>query len=181
MWLTSQLLGAFEPNDLRRLNWVDSSNGNGNQPQPGLPYYYYPYKYKIISGSPGTSCPENYTLLRLAEQYLIRAEAEANMSKLAGAINDLDNIRARAGLDSLPTSLNQASVLAAVQQENRIEFFGELGHRWFDLKRWGIAIPILHSISYKQGIDSTQLRYPIPSIELQDDPNLSQNPGYQQY
>jgi hypothetical protein len=174
MWLTSQLLSAFEPNDLRMLNWVDSSNGGSG------PYYYYPYKYKIRVGNSGNIL-ENYTLLRLAEQYLIRAEAEANLNQLSVAVNDLNTIRTRAGLDSLPVLLSQESILAAVQQEDRIEFFGELGHRWFDLKRWGLAIQTLGNISYKVSIDSTQLLYPIPAIELQDDPNLTQNPGYQQY
>jgi hypothetical protein len=174
MWLTFQLLEAFEPNDLRMLNWVDSSNGN----QIGTPYYYYPYKYKVQTGNPG-DITENYTLLRLAEQYLVRAEAEANLNQLGAAINDLDIIRTRAGLDSLPATLSQDSILAAVRQEDRIEFFGELGHRWFDLKRWGIAVPTLRSISYKLGIDSVQMLYPIPIIEIQDDPNLTQNPGYQ--
>jgi hypothetical protein len=169
-WLTSQLLGAFESNDLRRANWVDSTYFNGT-------YYYYPSKYKVMNGQ-GT-ITENYTLLRLAEQYLIRAEAEMNLGQLGPAIDDLNTIRARAQLDSLPSSLTQAQVLAAVQQEWRIEFFAEWGHRWLDLKRWGIAIQTLDTISYKVGnIDSTQLLYPIPMSDIQTDPNLKQNPGY---
>ncbi|HEV3250558.1 MAG TPA: RagB/SusD family nutrient uptake outer membrane protein [Puia sp.] len=175
MWVTSQLLGAFEPNDLRRLNWLDSA-GLG---QPGGPYYY-PYKYKVQTGNPPPIL-ENITLLRFAEQYLIRAEAEANLNHLGAAINDLNTIRTRAGLDSIRLPISQDSVLARVRQENRIEFFAELGHRWLDLKRWGLAIDTLRNISYKRGIDSTQLLYPIPTIELQDDPNLTQNPGYQSY
>jgi hypothetical protein len=168
-WLTTQLLSAFEPDDLRRINWVDSNVNNGVT-------YYYPYKYKVNVG-PG-SIAENYTMLRFSEQYLIRAEAEANLSQLGPAINDLNTIRSRAGLDSLPASLSQSQVLSAIQQENRIEFFAEWGHRWFDLKRWGIAIQTMDTISYKRSIDSTQLLYPIPLIEIQNDPNLTQNPGY---
>jgi hypothetical protein len=174
-WLTSQLLSAFEPNDLRRLNWLDSSTINGST------FYYYPYKYKINVGSPG-NIVENYTLLRFAEQYLIRAEAQANGagSGISGAIADLDTIRTRAGLPNYSGSINQASVLSAIQHENRIEFFAEWGHRWCDIKRWGVALQTLDTIYYKRGIDSTQLLYPIPLSEIQDDPNLTQNPGYQQ-
>jgi len=173
MWLTSQLLNAFEVNDLRKLNWLDSA-GVGQQGGP----YYYPFKYKIQTGTPPPNL-ENLTLLRFAEQYLIRAEAEGNLNQLGAAIDDLNTIRTRAGLDSIRPPISQDSVLARVRQENRIEFFGELGHRWFDLKRWGMAIDTLRNISYKRGIDSTQLLYPIPTIELQNDPNLTQNPGYQ--
>jgi hypothetical protein len=170
-WLTSQLLGAFENGDLRRLYWVDSTTYRGT-------VYYYPFKYQIFSGSQG-NVTEYYTLLRFAEQYLIRAEAEANLNQLGGAINDIDAIRSRAMLPNLPDSLNQAQVLAAIQHEDRIEFFAEWGHRWLDLKRWGMAISILDTISYKNGnIGATQLLYPIPLIEIQDDPNLTENPGY---
>jgi hypothetical protein len=168
-WLTFQLFGAFEPNDLRWSTWVDSTNANG-------PYQYYPLKYTVQSGN---AAKENYMVLRLAEQYLIRGEAKAYLNQLGAAINDLNSIRTRAGLDSLLPTLTQPQVLAAVQQEDRIEFFAEWGHRWFDLKRWGIALQTLDTIPYKIGnIDSTQLLYPIPTTEIQTDPNLSQNRGY---
>jgi starch-binding outer membrane protein, SusD/RagB family len=172
-WLTSQLLGAFEANDLRRADWLDSNT-------LGSVVYYYPYKYKIETG---TSYPatENYMVLRLAEQYLIRAEAEANGAGGGpmAAIQDLDTIRQRAGLLGLSPSLSGDSLTSAVQQEWRIEYFAEWGHRWLDLKRWHIAIGTLDTIPYKVGkIDSTQLLYPIPISEMQTDPNLTQNPGY---
>jgi len=169
-WLTSQLLTAFEPNDLRRQNWVDSSDYSGA-------YYYYPFKYKVMAG---TSWPasENYTLLRFAEQYLIRAEAEANLGDSTDAINDLNIIRNRAGLSNYADAIN-GPLMQAIQHEDRIEFFAEWGHRWLDLRRWGIALQTLDTISYKRGnIDSTQLLYPIPFGEIQDDPNLTQNSGY---
>jgi starch-binding outer membrane protein, SusD/RagB family len=164
------LLAAFEPNDLRRANWVDSTDLSGI-------HYYYPCKYKVKVGS-GYPSPENYTLLRLAEQYLIRAEAEADMGQPAAAISDLNIIRSRAGLPNL-SGLTGSLLQVAIEQEWRIEFFAEWGHRWLDLKRWGIAIQTLDTIPYKMGnIDSTQLLYPIPMSEIQTDPNLSQNPGY---
>ncbi len=171
-WLSSQLLNAFQAGDLRWSNWVDSSHNGGK-------WYYYPYKYKIRQLSPGSVSPENYTLLRFAEQYLIRAEAEANLNQLGNAIDDVNAIRNRAGLSSFSQSLNQSQILDSIQQEYRIEFFGEWGHRWLDLKRWGIAIQTLETIPYKKpNIDSTQLLYPIPISETQTDPNLTQNPGY---
>jgi hypothetical protein len=171
-WLTAQLINSFEAGDLRWSNWVGSHLFRGN-------WYYYPYKYKIAYGSPGTASPENYTLLRFAEQYLIRAEAEANLNELGNAINDVNIIRTRAGLDSLPSSLTQPQILDSIQHEYQIEFFMEWGHRWLDIRRWGIAIQTLDTISYKKpNIDSTQLLYPIPLPEIQTDPNLTQNPGY---
>ena len=115
-------------------------------------------------------------MLRLAEQYLIRAEAEAEKGQLANAINDINVIRNRAWLGSLPGNLGQTQVLAAIAQENRIEFFAEWGHRWFDLKRTGQANSVLAPI--KPFWESTAQLFPIPYTEIQADPNLIQNPGY---
>ena len=170
-WITPQLFNSFEPSDLRKLDWIDSTDFGGI-------YYYYPFKYKIAVGSAGT-ISENYTLLRLAEQYLIKAEADANLGQFATSVTNLNIIRTRAGLNELAASLSQPQLLSAIQHENQVEFFAELGHRWMDLRRWGIALQTLDTIYYKMGnIDSTQLLYPIPISELQTDPNLRQNPGY---
>jgi hypothetical protein len=119
--------------------------------------------------------------LRYAEQYLIRAEAEAepgSQQNLSQAIADINVIRARAGLAALSDSLSQPQTFTAIQHEKRIEFFAEWGHRWLDLKRWSIAIDTLSQTFYKVGINSTQLLYPIPLEEIYTDPNLKQNPGY---
>lgn len=168
-YLTKQLLAAFEPLDKRRVSWVDSSSLAGK-------YYLYPKKYKIRVGTQNNIL-EYYTLFRLAEQYLIRAEARAHRQKLSDAIADLNIIRKRAGLNELPNTLNQSEVLAAVAQERRIEFFCEEGHRWFDLKRTGQADAVLSFI--KPQWKSTAQLYPVPLAEIQNNPNLKQNPGYQ--
>jgi hypothetical protein len=175
-YLNQQLLNAFEKGDLRRVNWVDSTNYSGE-------YFYYPFKYKIgPQQAYSTTTPfEYYTVLRLAEQYLIRAEAQANGAGGGkdAAITDLNIIRTRAGLPNLSLPMSITQVLAAVLQERRIELFAEFGHRWLDLKRTGEAHSILSSISYKQPwLGDYQLLYPIPLAELQLDPNLTQNPGY---
>jgi hypothetical protein len=166
--LTPQLLDAFEPADGRRTAWVDSTSFNGE-------VLYYPYKYKIRETT-SDNITEYYTILRLAEQYLIRAEARAEQKNLTGAIDDLNMLRIRANLSPLLPSLNQSQVLAAVAQERRIELFAELGHRWFDIKRTKTADQILGPI--KNLWKSTAQLYPIPAVEIQADPNLKQNPGY---
>jgi len=170
-YLTTELLSAFEPNDNRKAFWVDTNTYNGIT-------YYFPYKYKVKTASSSTST-EYYMMLRLGEQYLIRAESEANGAPggTTAAIADLNVIRNRAGLAPLPSSLDQEQVIAAVAQERRIELFAEWGHRWFDLKRTKMATTIL---SKEKGfnVSNNDLVYPIPLGELQDDPFLKQNPGY---
>lgn len=168
--LTDELLAAFESTDKRFSAWVDTTNYQGT-------LYYYPYKYKIRQGTPGGGADEYYMVLRLAEQYLIRAEARAQQNNLAGAISDLNVIRERAGLIDVPSSLDQTGVMNALEQERRIELFAEWGNRWFDLKRTGRADAILQPQKGSNWQSSDQL-YPIPQAEIKLDPSLTQNPGY---
>jgi hypothetical protein len=173
-YLSDSLIAAFEPNDLRYSNWIDSTNYNGT-------YYYFPYKYNVGPDqvSYGTPAPQYYMVLRLGEQYLIRAECELNGQGggLSSAIQDLDTIRGRAGLPALG-SVNNSQTLTALIQERRIELFAEWGHRWFDLKRLGIAASTLSSIK-GLAVTNDALLFPIPVSEIVVDNNLTQNPGYQ--
>lgn len=173
-YLSSQLLNSFEHNDLRFANWVDSTLYT-----PTGVEYYFPHKYKIgvQQAIPNGPYTEYYTVLRLAEQYLIRAEARAMQNDIGGAIEDLNSIRLRSGLSGLPSSLSQSEILAEIEQENKIEFFAEWGHRWMDLKRWGKANEELSILKGMTWQPSDQL-YPIPAGEISTDPNLTQNPGY---
>ena len=168
-YLTDQLLASFEPNDKRYGAWVKDITYQSNQ-------YYYPYKYKVRQGTAGNGTTENYMLLRLAEQYLIKAEALAQQNRLDEAIDNLNLIRQRAGLSDLDPSLTQTQVLIAVAQERRIEFFAEWGHRWFDLIRTEQADSVLSPI--KVDWKPTAKLYPIPRAEIILDPALTQNPGY---
>lgn len=179
--ISPQLLNAFEENDMRRSEWVDSTTFIVTAEPAST--FYFPYKYKIggYNQITGATPIEYYIALRLAEQYLIRAEAEAHGSGngTVAAIADLNIIRARAGLPGLPGNLSQPGLLAAVAREWQIEFFCEWGHRWFNLKRTGEAQNILSAIPLKQPWQGdSQLLYPIPIKEIQLDRNLTQNPGY---
>jgi hypothetical protein len=67
-------------------------------------------------------------------------------------------------------------------QERRIELFAEWGNRWLDLKRMGAVDSVMTQVTpLKSGgkpWNSYQQWYPIPSADLQTDPNLTQNTGY---
>jgi hypothetical protein len=170
--LTPKMIAAFEPGDQRWIDWVDSTNYGGQ-------ISYYPFKYKVETASSG-NVPEYYMMLRLGEQYLIRAEAEAHGAGggITAAIADLNVIRQRAQLPPYGGLADSTSVLPAIMHERQIELFAEKGNRWLDLKRWGLATNILGVISYKQPWDPNNLLYPIPIGEIQTDPNLKQNLGY---
>jgi hypothetical protein len=135
--------------------------------------YYIPYKYKqdiVVSGS-----GEYDMVLRLAEQYLIRAEARARQDKISGAISDLNAIRNRAGLTNTP-AIDKESLLLDIEHERQTELFVEWGHRWLDLKRTGRIDEILGL--EKTGWKSSAALFPIPQIELSKNSKLKQNVGY---
>lgn len=172
-YISSQLLNTFEPDDKRKDSWINSRLINGIN-------YHYPFKYKVgrVESVFGGTYSEYNTVFRLAEQYLIRAEARVHQAKLAEAISDLNIIRSRAGLPNYsgPTD-NKDSVMEAIMHENQVEFFAEWGHRWLDLKRWRKIDEVLAPIKGSNWAITDKL-YPIPNSELQTAPNIVQNRGY---
>ncbi len=157
----------FEAGDKRRADWLK-------------PYvtatttFYYPTKYKFRTSTPVT---EYNTVLRLAEQYLIRAEARANQNnpaKLVQAIDDVNVIRGRANLTALSSTLVKADALLAIESERQLELLGEWGHRWFDLIRTNRAVPVL-SVSKANGFNAADQLIPISEETLKTNPKLTQN------
>lgn len=163
--LTQGLVNSFESSDQRKLKWVGTfSNSSGT--------WYYAKKYKVALSS---NLTEYSMILRLAEQYLIRAEARANLNKLNEAQSDLNAIRSRAGLSN-HTSNDKSLILLAIEQERKVELFAEWGHRWLDLKRTGRANDILGPL--KSNWNPTDVLFPIPESERLLNTNLTQNEGY---
>jgi hypothetical protein len=125
----------------------------------------YAIKYNDVSG--GT---DRVYVLRLAEMYLIHAEAliytNGNISLIQ---NDINAIRNRAGLDNT-TAATIEDLKFALENECRFEFAFE-GHRWADLVRTGRAVIVM-------GIDNDYTLFPIPLSEMQTNSKMTQNPGY---
>ncbi|MBB2148127.1 RagB/SusD family nutrient uptake outer membrane protein [Pedobacter gandavensis] len=169
--LNEGLVNAFEDGDKRKTTWVNY-NGTPNVSPYFAKRFYFADKYPM-SDTERT----NYVLMRLAEVYLIRAEARAMQNKISLVAGDLNLIRNRAGLGNT-TATNQTALLEAIAQERRTELFAEWGHRFFDLKRTGKALSVLATIPEKQGVTANRLLFPIPSKEILANSNLTQNPGY---
>lgn len=109
-------------------------------------------------------------IFRIAELYLIRAEARAQQDKLEDALADLNAVRERAELDPAAVATKE-EILLAIEDERRLEFALE-PHRWFDLVRTGRADEVLNVT------DPNRLVMPIPIDQLLVDQALEQNPGY---
>lgn len=168
--LSSFLLNAFEDNDKRRQDWTKTNTISGQS-------YTYPYKYKVRSG---TAVTEHYVVQRLAEIYLIRAEAAAELGNLDVAIGDIDRIRNRAGLPlllSVSPTIGKQELIGKIYRERQVELFCEWGFRWLDLKRTGMADVVLGVVKQPYWQPYAKL-YPIPLNEIRKNPFLTQNEGY---
>ena len=168
---TAEFMNSFEANDLRASNWIDSLAS----PQGGT--FAVPSKYK----EEDIPLQEYSVVFRLAEMYLIRAEARTQQGNTTGAIADLDVLRERAGLPLISAtnpSIPQADLLTAIEQERKAELFTEWGHRWFDLRRTNRANEVLSGFGDKDW-QETDVLWPVPQAELDINPNLlPQNSGY---
>jgi hypothetical protein len=112
---------------------------------------------------------DNVMVLRLAEMYLIRAEALLyGATGSSTALDDVNTIRQRAGLTDLAGPVTIDDIL----DERRREFVFE-GHWWHDLVRTGKAIEVLSGVT-----TTDQYLWPIPQAERDVNPSLGQNPGY---
>jgi len=117
----------------------------------------------------------NVIIIRLAEMYLIRAEALARNNEFDSAIDDINVLRDRAGAQLLSADNYSSTdeVLDAILAEKRLEFAFENGNYWFDISRLG-------KLPEMRNLDNFRRIYPIPNREMLADDALVQNPGYEQ-
>jgi hypothetical protein len=125
----------------------------------------YGTKYTdILSGS------DAVFVLRLAEMYMIRAEARAYSNGDKQSIrDDVNAIRVRAGLQLIDSD-DYTTLQLAIEHERQYEFAFE-GQRRFDLVRTKRAVAVL-------GIDQNHTLFPIPLSEFNTNKLMKQNLGY---
>ncbi len=113
-------------------------------------------------------------LLRLADIYLLRAEARAQLNKTTESASDLNRIRTRANL-AATTASTKDDLLLAIENERYLELAFE-GQRWFDLVRTGRADAILKVVKPATW-QASDVLLPVPQAEISLNPNLlPQNP-----
>lgn len=161
---TNSIAIDFAPNDARRDSTISSVFLGGKTE-------YHSNKYQVIN-------KDNVIVLRLAEMYLIRAEAlnELGYDATGEAFARLNVIRQRANLSLLSSgnTPDQDAFREAVINERRFEFAFE-GHRLFDLKRSGQIDMVLPK---KGNLGENDWLLPIPQSELDTNPIMEQNGTY---
>lgn len=152
---TDDYLNSFTSEDVRKNASVKMSGA-------------FPYVFKYNDILTGT---DNAYIFRLAEMYLIRAEAEIKLQgDMVQIRNDINAIRNRADLPDVTLS-DYNALLLEVETQRRKEFAFE-GHRWFDLVRTGRAVAVIPTVT-----EACKTLFPIPLGEIQA--NTAINPEHQ--
>lgn len=151
-----------------------------------------PFNYKQKHAG-GWASGDDFYLLRLADIILLKAEAQNETGSYAAAATTMNLIRSRVGLAGV-TGTSQAQMRTAILLERRLELAFE-AQRWDDLVRLGVATTVMQGLqeytySCSGGNPSSPVRMdyshctqqrwimPIPLVEMNANPKLVQNPGY---
>ena len=150
----------------------------------GWSNYYPSERYAFMHKMPTNV--SSILVMRLAEIYLLHAEALTCTGDLAGAAGYVNRVRSRAHLADLPASAqaSRETMLDAVLKERRLELAFE-GFRFFDLARHDKIIEVHDSMNAKDSywqqrkpLTETRILLPVPTTALDANPNMTQNPGY---
>ena len=166
---------------------------NGNAVNTNRPHIS---KYTAMAGdlpqanTSGRDSESNYQLMRYAEVLLIAAEAAAELGNTSEAAQYVNMIRERARNgdgtgtpSSAPADISSASV-DDVLEERRLELAFEQ-KRWYDIVRRKMGDEVFGPNGFETELQGTQnfdpsrdYLLPIPPLEITNNPNLTQNPGY---
>ncbi|SKB30365.1 Starch-binding associating with outer membrane [Parapedobacter luteus] len=176
---TPALRALFEPEDKRRNVTVGTTGGFTNSQGdfvrlPAATSQNYTLKYVTSVNLVGDS-RANWKVIRYADVLLMYAEALNENGKTPEAIEQLNLVRHRAGVQPVATD-NRDEARELIYRERRLELSFE-GHRWFDLVRTGRAFETLQPL----GMQSFMTLFPVPLSQVQiiNNPAIfPQNPGY---
>lgn len=184
---SEDLANAYEEGDLRRdasILFVGETTPEGdvitagNNPDNPTRYnqkVYIPESDFLRNGC-NNNADANIKILRFAEILLMNAEANNELGNTAAALENLNRVRNRAGLDDI-SATDQNALRMAIWNERRVELAFE-GDRFLDLVRQGRAAEVLtaHGTQFRAG---TNELFPIPANQiLLSNEVLEQNPGY---
>lgn len=171
---TQDLLSKFSSKDKRYASTVVFKE---------VPYdTYYPSSSYAIANKIRTK-DSNIILMRLGDILLLKAEALVELNKVSEAMAIVNTIRNRSGVDALSVAMSQSDARLAIENERQLELALE-GHRWFDLLRNDRMEAVMKQHKDKNGkplfgvIEEFHRLWPIPQLEKDSNPNLTQNPGY---
>lgn len=135
--------------------------------------------------------PNNFRFIRFADVLLMYAECLNELGQTADAYQYVDRVRQRPSTNLRPLAVaypaignDQALFRKRLQMERSLELCFE-AVRWIDLKRWGMLTTQeginelkTRDIDFNNFVLGKHHRLPIPQIEVDNNPNLTQNTPY---
>jgi hypothetical protein len=185
-----KLADSFEPGDERRtkLMVIPGESYRGSRMSATLTIPVVPRwdksawstKYWVGPNPAGSGASylsdSNIIAMRYAEFLLNYSEILFELGKTDQAYDQLNKIRDRAKLPALVSSGDKATFMTALMKERRWELNFE-PNLWYHFMRTGIAADFLQN-EYGITMDPAWNKFPIPQSEIDQNPNLCQNPGY---
>ena len=193
---------GWNANQAREMLFViaPGTNENFGQIRNNRGWYTYLWRKFVPEGNMDgeltnrAHTPFNFPLIRYADVLLMLAEAYNENNQLADAVTELNKVRQRPStnmpaLNSGPEWLSVGSkedMFDRIMHERAVELAAE-GHRFFDLKRWGLAESMLSDVVektitggnlYTRKFEDRDLLWPIPGQEIETNELLTQNPGW---
>lgn len=167
---TRSLYNLYAADDLRKEYYVGITANN------------IPFSKKLVQP---TTAPadggSNFVVIRYADILLLLAEIENETGNGAAAVAYVNAVRQRANASPIQAGLPADRLGEAIELERRLELICE-GHRWFDLLRYGTAVDVMNAWFDAEGINITvgahHVLMPIPQGQLDTDPAITQNIGY---
>lgn len=193
---TQTLLNLYSANDYRFSAYFSTTDITTNNGAIGTVYSFNKYPlygiwFQLTGNTSALGCSQP-KVFRLAEMYLIAAEAYANidgeLATAADYLNELESTRIKGYRNKNFTT--KEDFMQELMRERQREMVGE-GTRLFDIKRWHIAmsrgVPQNRTLCLLPGssttdmvveADSPRFTWPIPKHEIDVNPAIVQNPGY---
>ncbi len=165
---TDDLYDTYSATDYRRAAMIPGNRIDGEMD------VFFPLP-KYPSGELG----EDYIkIMRLSDVYLIRAEAKAELNDEPGARADLDAVASLRDPAYTPSAATGGDLITAILNERRKELAFE-GDRVYDLTRRQLSWTKFRTFeNIDASFSNPQLINPIPRGEMDNNPNIEQNPGY---
>lgn len=134
---------------------------------------------KYVCNSVETGDNNTIYFMRLAEMYLIKAEADARRNQPKEARAALKFITDRAGYDeNYVNTIADKDLLLAIFRHKYMELFAENNEEWYDMVRYSV-LDKTDFVSLKYATSMRNLVLPIPAQAISGNNKLEQNPTYQ--
>ena len=154
----------------------------------GEVYYNYPFNaingyrwrkyenYEIREKEENPGSEINSQVIRYADVLLMLAEAQIEQNQMAAALPLINRVRARVGAFEYTDLGDQTQARQILRRERQLELAGEQS-RWFDLKRWNLALEVLNNekepVKGRRPLTAKYLLLPIPQLEKDTNPTIA--------